>query len=88
MVKNPPAMQEMKVQSLGVDHPLEEEMATHSSIPAWRIPWTDSLERCSSWGCKESDMNEGLSTERQTGRSRSLGGSGWGIEIEKPRNHW
>ena len=41
MVKNPPAMQEMKVQSLGVDHPLEEEMATHSSILAWRIPWTE-----------------------------------------------
>ena len=53
---------------------LEEEVATHSSIPAWRIPWTESLECCSSWGCKESDMNEGLSTDRQTGRSRSLGG--------------
>ena len=42
-VKNPPAMQEteeMWVQSLGWDDPLEEEMATHSSILAWKIPWT------------------------------------------------
>ena len=34
-------MQEMQVQSLGWEHPLEKEMATHSSIPAWRIPWTE-----------------------------------------------
>ena len=40
-VKNPPAMQETWVQSLGWDDPLEEGMATHSSILAWRIPWTE-----------------------------------------------
>ena len=40
-VKNLPAMQETKVQSLGWEDPLEEEMATHSSILAWRIPWTE-----------------------------------------------
>ena len=43
-VKNPPAMQElqeMKFQSLGQEDPLEEAMATHSSILAWRIPWTE-----------------------------------------------
>ena len=40
MVKNLPAMQETWVQSLGQEDPLEKEMATHSSIPAWRIPWT------------------------------------------------
>ena len=40
MVKNLPAMQETWVQSLGREDPLEKEMATHSSIPAWRIPWT------------------------------------------------
>ena len=43
-VKNPPAMQEtqeMRVQSLGQQDPLEEEMATHSSILAWEIPWTE-----------------------------------------------
>ena len=38
MVKNPPAVQEMQVQSLGQEVPLEREMATHSSILAWRIP--------------------------------------------------
>ena len=44
MVKNPPAMQEpqkMQVQSLGQEDPLEKGMATHSSILAWRIPWTE-----------------------------------------------
>ena len=41
VVKNPPAMQEMGVQSLDQDDPLEEEMATHSSVLAWRIPWTE-----------------------------------------------
>ena len=39
--KIPPAMQEPQVQSLGWEDPLEEEMATHSSILAWRIPWTE-----------------------------------------------
>ena len=39
MVKNPPAMQETWVQSLGWEDPLEKEMATHSSILAQRIPW-------------------------------------------------
>ena len=44
MVKNPPAMQETletQVQSLGWEDPLEEGMASHSSILAWRIPWTE-----------------------------------------------
>ena len=40
-VKNPQAMQEMQVQSLHWKEPLEEEMATHSSILAWRILWTE-----------------------------------------------
>ena len=41
MVKNPPAMQETWVQSLGWEEPLEESMATHSSVLEWRIPWTE-----------------------------------------------
>ena len=44
MVKNPPVMQElqeMHVRSLGWEDPLEEGMSTHSSILAWRIPWTE-----------------------------------------------
>ena len=40
MVKNLPAMQETWVQSLGREDPLEKRMATHSSILAWKIPWT------------------------------------------------
>ena len=40
-VKNLPAMQETQVRSLGQEHPLEEGMTTHSSILAWRIPWTE-----------------------------------------------
>ena len=43
MVKNLPAMQETWVQSLGQEDPLEEGMATHSSIPPWRIPRTEEL---------------------------------------------
>ena len=41
MVKNPSVMQEMQAQSLGLEDPLEKEMATHSSILAWKIPWTE-----------------------------------------------
>jgi len=41
VVKNPPAMQEIWVQSLGQKNPLEKEIETHSSIPAWEIPWTE-----------------------------------------------
>ena len=41
MVKNLPAMWETWVRSLGWEDPLEEAMATHSRIPAWRIPWTE-----------------------------------------------
>ena len=55
MVKNPPAMQETWVQSLGWEDPLEKGMATHSSIRAWRIPWT---EEPGPWGRRELDTTE------------------------------
>ena len=58
MVKNLPAMQETRVQSLGGEDPLEKEMATHSSIVAWKIPWKRSLEGYNPWGHKESDTTE------------------------------
>ena len=61
MVKNPPPMQETWVQSLGWDDPLENGMATHSSILAWRIHGQRSLVGYSTWGCKELDMTEQLS---------------------------
>ena len=41
MIENMPAMQKTQVQSLGQEDPLEKEMATHSSILSWRIPWTE-----------------------------------------------
>ena len=41
MVKNLPAMQETQVQSLGSEDPLEKGITTHSSLLAWRIPWTE-----------------------------------------------
>jgi len=41
MVKNLPAMQKTRIRSLSQEDPLEKEMATHSSILAWRIPWTE-----------------------------------------------
>ena len=52
-IKNPPVMQEIKeiqVQSLGGEDPLEEGMATHSSVLAWRIPWTEEPGRLQSIG--------------------------------------
>ena len=47
MMKNPPAVQETQVQSLGWEDPLEKGMATHSSILAWKIPGTEKLGPCS-----------------------------------------
>ena len=61
MVKNLPAMQETWFRSLGQEDPLEKGMATHSSILAWRIPWTEELGDYSPWGCKELDTTEQLS---------------------------
>ena len=49
-VKNPPAIWEIGLQSLGWGDPLEEGMATHSSILAWRIPWTEEPGRLQSTG--------------------------------------
>ena len=50
LVKNLPAMQEIWVQSLGQEGPLEEGMATHSSVRAWRIPWTEEPGRLQAMG--------------------------------------
>ena len=50
MVKNLPTMQETEVRSLGWKDPLEKEMATHSSILAWRIPWTEEPSGLKSMG--------------------------------------
>ena len=60
MVQNLPAMQETQVRSLGWEDPLEKEMATHSSILAWRTHGQRSLAGHSPWGHKELDMTEQL----------------------------
>ena len=59
-LKRLPAMWETWVRSLGQEDPLEKEMATHSSILAWRIPWTEEVGGLQSTGCKESDTTERL----------------------------
>ena len=63
IVKNPPAMRETWVQSLGWENPLEEGMATHSSILAWRIPMDRGAWWATVWGHKESDTTEQHTTE-------------------------
>ena len=60
-VKNLLVMQETQVPSLSQEDPLKEEVAAHSSIFAWRIPWTEGLSGYSPWGHKESDTTEWLS---------------------------
>ena len=60
-VKNSPAMQEtqeMQVRSLGWEGPLEKEMATHSSVLAWRLPGWGSLVGCHLWGYTKSDTTD------------------------------
>ena len=59
-LKRLPPMWETWVQSLGREDPLEKEMATHSSILAWRIPWMEEPGRLQSMGRKASDTTERL----------------------------
>ena len=61
-VKNLPVMQDTRVRSLNWEDPLEEGMATHSSILAWRISWTEELSRLQSCDHEELDTTE--ATER------------------------
>ena len=56
-------IQETQVQSLGGEDPLEKEIATHSSIPAWRIPWTEGPSRLQSMELQR--VGHGLATEQQ-----------------------
>ena len=57
-VQNLPAIQETCVRSLGEEDPLEKGMATHSSVLAWRIPWTEEPGSLQSTGSKELDTTE------------------------------
>ena len=54
MVKNPPAKQQTQVGSLGQEDPLEKDMATHSSVLAWEIPWTEEPGELGSTGLQKS----------------------------------
>ena len=54
VVKNPPAMQEIWVPSLGWEDPLEEEMVTYSTILAWEIPWTEEAGGLQFMGSRKS----------------------------------
>ena len=58
MGRNLPARREIQVPSLGQEDPLEKGMETHSSILAWRIPWTEEPDRLQFMGHKESDATE------------------------------
>ena len=64
MVKNLPGMQKTWIQSLGQKDLLKKGMATHSSILAWRIPWTEEPGRLQSSGCNKLDMTEQLTLTR------------------------
>jgi len=55
VVQNLPAQQGTRVRSLGGEYPLEKEMATHSNILAWKVPWTEEPGRLQSMGFQESD---------------------------------
>ena len=67
MVKSLPAMQETQVQSLGGEGPLEKEMAIHSSILAWKIPWMEKPGRLQSMGSKRVlyDLTQGSNLHLQ-----------------------
>ena len=62
MVKNLPTMQETWVRFLDWGDPLEKEMATHSSMLAWRIPWTEVAGRLQSMGSQESRLSDSTTT--------------------------
>ena len=62
VVKNLPAVQESRVRSLGWEDPLEKEMATHSSILAWKIPWTEEPGGLQSMGSQRVGHNQVTST--------------------------
>ena len=65
-VKNPPTKQETQVWSLGQEDPLKWEMATHFSVLAWRIPWTEEPDRLQSMGLQRVRHNWATNTHTHT----------------------
>ena len=78
MLKNLPAVWETWVQSLGWEDPLEEDMATRSSILAWKIPRTEEPGGYGPWGRKESDTTKHAHTHKTSGRCMSL----WSLKLK------
>ena len=72
MVKHLPAMRETQVRSLGQEDPLEKEMATHPSILAWKIPWTEELVGYSPWGHKQLDTTKQFHFHFQVSQAQVL----------------
>ena len=70
MVKNLSAIQETQVHSLGQEDPLEKEMAIHSSILAWRIPWTKELGGLQSMGLQRGGQSQSLGQEESLEKKR------------------
>ena len=83
MVKNVPATWETWARSLGWEGTLEEGMATHSSIHAWRIPWTKEPGGLQSDSHKESDTTERLSTHVRDQNTVGAPGGGGGQECRE-----
>ena len=88
MVKNLPVMQETQIRSLGQEDPLEKGMATHSSILAWRIPWTEKpsglhIPR----GHKESDTTEQLTLSLFRLAKHRKSGQGRCGDLVDPHSH-
>ena len=89
LVKNSPAMQKtqkMQVQSLGQKDPLDKEMATHSSILVWKIPWTEEPGGLQSlWGHKDSDMTERACARAHTHTHNSSGAELLTLKLSESR---
>ena len=69
MVKNAPAMQERQIRSLGQEDPLEKKMATHCSILAWEIPWTEEPGGLQSMGVKRRAGHDLAAKQQQRGEN-------------------
>ena len=89
LVKNLPAIQETWVWSLGQEDALEKGMATHSSILAWRIPWTEEPSRPQSWNHREPDTTEQLTLSWFAGYPFLTRDWTWATALKAGSpNHW
>ena len=85
-IKSLPAMQEPRVQSLGQEDPLEKEMATHSSILAWRIPWTKEPGRLQSMGSQEWTRLSDYTTTTRHSACTETHQCSLGLSLQTPAN--